>query len=362
MEGNSPELWNMNPRTLVVLVVVTIITSCALAFLLASEPWKTGDIDRDDAGGSNTSREPDLNARVASATSRALAWTDTLDVDPVALREEMGIPGKKTYVELLDIYYHLDMTTASPPEHRLYRDRVVQLMNLSRGPGYHNLREIPVTEFRQDSTSYLRAWFIFDHFGLDSSEYRREIQTVLPRIQDDLPNRGINQRMAFSLYLTRLGTGPGNETMEDLFNSSVTRTHTGFENFSDTEVYVVTHEVMFLHDGDMLHLLTPADTRYLRAFLDHMLVRSMERNNIDLLAELCMVTEYINATDLPSYPLALDFILDRQNENGSFGDYERYRGYYLEKDPPRDVDYLFTLHTTETCLIALNTAVAEEHR
>lgn len=350
----------MNPRfTLALLVILIIVASCVLAFMLTEDSWKTDGIGRTEAIGSKTSREPDLNARVASATSRALAWTDTLDVDPVALREEMGIPGKKTYVELLDIYYHLDITTASPPEHRLYRERVANLMTRTRDPEYHNLREIPVTEFRQDSTSYLRAWFIFDHFGLDSREYRQEIQKVLPRIQDDLPNRGINQRMAFTLYLTRLGTGPGNKTMEDLFNSSVTRTHTGFENFSDTEIYVVTHEVIFLHDGDMLHLLTPADTRYLRDFLDPMLRRCMERNNIDLLAELCLVTEYINATDLPSYPLALDFILDRQNENGSFGDYEIYRGYYLEKDPPVNVDYLFTLHTTETCLIALNTAVAE---
>ena len=129
------------------------------------------------------------------------------------------------------------------------------------------------------------------------------------------------------------------------------------EALSKMEVYFISHEIFFLYDYDSMYLLEKDDTEYLNENLPRLVKRYMEENNVDLIAELSMVMTFLGFDHLKIYDTALDFLLDSQNENGSFGDYEDERKYCKKEGLVTDVDYLMYLHTTEVSLIAINEAL-----
>jgi hypothetical protein len=291
---------------------------------------------------------------VESINEKALLWLDTLDVDPIGLRYEMGIKGKKKFVELLSIYLCLYQNTDDINKKGMYRNKVENLTQVTKDIAYHDLNNITDKQFRQDSTSYLRAWYIMNEFGLNTTYYLQEIEKVLPRIYAHLPYRGINQKMAFIFYFERLEY-PINYTIEEVFNQSVIRRQKSIDNLSNMEVYFITHEIFYLHYNDKMNLLSQNDTKYLNEILPFLVSKYIAENNVDILAELIMIMTYLRFTHLDEYDIAIEFLLNSQNENGSFGDYEEKREYYQNQGI--DVDYLLYLHTTGVSLKALNEAI-----
>jgi len=74
----------------------------------------------------------------------------------------------------------------------------------------------------------------------------------------------------------------------------------------------------------------------------------MERRDLDLLAEFILCAVYLKMTDLPVYRDGIKFLLESQNANGSWGEYEQHRaamGEYVEQG--------LYLHTTMVSLDAL---------
>ena len=287
---------------------------------------------------------------------KALAWADTLDVDPIQLSKEMGIKGKKKFVELLDIYLCLYQTTDDPLKKEEYKQKVEELVMVTKDKRYHDLNNIDDTQFRQNSTSYLRAWYIINEFGINTSYYVEEIERVLPRINSHLPGRGINKKFAFVLYYHKL-CYTIDYNMEDLFNSSVIRSQMEILNLSELDVYFITHEIFFLNDDNKINILTSDDFEYLTKTLVYQVNKTIAEENVDLLAELIMIMTYLNFKEMDEYYDALNFIKGRQNKNGSFGYYEDARRYYHEIGSKIDVDIYLYLHTTEVTLRALNEAV-----
>ena len=106
---------------------------------------------------------------------------ETLDVNPIKLREDMGIKGKKKFVELLDIYLVLYQTASDEKNRSAYKNKVEELTQVTYDKEYHDMNEINETQFRQDSTSYLRAWYIMSQFGLNTTHYENEIEKVIRR-------------------------------------------------------------------------------------------------------------------------------------------------------------------------------------
>ncbi len=83
----------------------------------------------------------------------------------------------------------------------------------------------------------------------------------------------------------------------------------------------------------------------------------VKQKNVDLTAELIMVLTYLKFNNSKIFDDTLDFLMDSQNDNGSFGDYEYEREYCKKEGLLTDVDYLLYLHTTEVTLIAINEAL-----
>ena len=172
--------------------------------------------------------------------AKALQWVEPLDVDPIKLRKEMGIKGKKKFVELLDIYLCLYQTADHEQKKDEYKQKVEQLIEVTNTEDYHDMNLINDTQFRQDSTSYLRAWYIMNEIGLNTSFYKEKINEVLPRLNAHLPSRGINQKMSFVVYYNRLGYAI-DYTIEDLFNHSTIRSKENITKLKNLDVYFLTH-------------------------------------------------------------------------------------------------------------------------
>ena len=297
----------------------------------------------------------ELQYKVDNITAKVLAWVETLDVDPIKLRTEMGIKGKKKFVELLDVYLSVYETTNNNATKNDIKKTVETLAQVTYNFAYHDLNTINDTQFRQDSTSYLRAWYILNEFGFNMTYYMEEIEKVLPRITNHLPSRGTNQKMAFVFYYNQLGY-PIQYTIEGLFNISTIRSHGAIENLTELDIYYITHEIFFLYDENELNLLTYDDIKYLKQVLAYQVNLTISENNVDLLAELIMVMNCLGYYDMYEYELALVYLLNSQNANGSFGDYEDARKYYQDIGSEIDVDIYLYLHTTEVTLRALRGA------
>jgi hypothetical protein len=340
---------NKSLKKILSILLILIIVSVNLAGCIEDEPSDDNDGEN---GGSKTKSEFEL--KVEKVNEKAVDWLETLDIDPIKLRYEVGIKGKKKFVEMLDSYLVLYQTSNDEVERSEYQEKVREISNITNNPDYHDMNVINDTQFRQDSTSYLRAWYIMTQFNLNTTYYEQEIEKALPRIDDHLSSRGINQKMVFVFYYQQLGY-PINYKIEELFNFSVIRERNDINDLDELDLYFITHEVFVLYDENMMLLLTDEDLDYLNNIIPYFVNETISDNNIDLLSELVMIMTYLGLHELNNYKVALEYILANQNENGSFGNYEYAREYYSELGI--SVDVQLYLHTTEVTLRALNEAV-----
>lgn len=339
-------LSGKNIALLLILILLMVpITGCL---------WNSEDDGKDDQKKDDQIETSEFEQKISEINGKTLAWVEILDVNPITLRNEVGIKGKKKFVELLDTYLVLYQTMDNNANKTEYKNIIEGLIQVTYNASYHDMNEINDTQFRQDSTSYLRAWYIMKQFGLNTSFYEYEIAKVIPRIDFHLPSRGINQRMSFVFYYKQLGY-PIFYTMEDLFNQSVIREQANIENLTELDMYYITHEVFMLYDDNKMELLLQKDIEYLTGILPLLVNKTISEKNVDLLAELIMIMTYLGFTEMDEYKLALDFLLNSQNANGSFGDYELAREYY--DNLGISVDIQLYLHTTEVSIRALNEAV-----
>lgn len=335
-----------------------LITLVVILFLITTTGCLWEEKEKDQVKKPNDDDQPInktvFEKKLEQINIKAVEWLDTLEVDPVELRYEIGIKGKKKFVELLDSYLILYQTEETEENRSLYKNKVDELTNVTYSEKYHDMNEINDTQFRQDSTSYLRAWYIMTQFDLNTTFYEQEIEKVIPRLDAHLPGRGINQKMVFVFYYERLGY-PIKYAIEELFELSVIRSRKNMTKMDELDVYFITHEVFVLYDDNKMSILTEEDTYYLRLILPYHINKTISENNVDLLAELLMILTYLGFEDTEDYKVALEFLLNSQNPNGSFGDYEAGREYYKAKGI--DIDVYLYLHTTEVSLRALNEAV-----
>lgn len=354
--GNKMVKTARNKKIAILIVILLFLVgiSCCI-----SDSGDNGDNNKKPDNGTNLELN-ELTQKVETLTNESLIWAETLNVNPIKLRKEMEIKGKKKFVELLDIYFGLYQTTFNSTKKDEYTKKVEELANITKEKEYHDLNDINDTQFRQDSTSYLRAWYILNEFGINTTYYVEEIEKVLNRLNNHLPSRGTNQKMAFVFYYDQLGYEI-EYTTEELFNISVIRSRIVPENLSELKVYHITHEIFFLYAENKMSLLSDNDIDYILDMLNYQVNFTISNNNVDLLAELIMIMHYLDLFELDVYNNALNYLLSSQNANGSFGDYEDARKYYAKIESKIDVDILLYLHTTEVSIRALNEAVYFKH-
>ena len=303
-------------------------------------------------------RDADIAAFLAAnrpaylnALSRARAWLDDLEVDPAELRTQ-GIKGKKKLVEHLSCYYRLWKVADSGEQERLL-ERIKQVVAVTYEDRYHDMASISDEWFKQDATSYLRAALLMERLGLDTRQYRQEIDKIHGRLNSHMKQRGPNQRRTFHWYYRHFGLEEP-FPLEGALEHGIIAARLDATTLSSLQVYSLTHEVYALYEyGDRLDVdpFTDDEKMYLRHALEVLAERYIERPNPDLLAEVLECMHYLRFSDAPAFRTGLSFLLANQNQDGAWGSYERQR--------QRLGDYVrhgFKLHTTLVVIAALTAA------
>jgi hypothetical protein len=286
----------------------------------------------------------------------AEAWLNSLQVDPIRLRSQHGMKGKKHFVEWLIGYQSIiDFYRGMPDgisEADRVRAHVLRGLDVLNTPTYHDLGSADNKQFTEDALSYLYACGLAQGFGFDTKFYLSEITKILPRIYAHASSRGAGQRMAL---IRRLGALclPATDTMAPLVDKTQIRQRKPAAELLKVHVYLMAHEISHLTDAGQHppKLLNAEDLLYLSNLLGGLLDPVLE--DVDLLSEVVEALANLGMTQNKNFRNALDFIAKQQNENGSFGAYEDERRNLSQQGSLYDVDVGMYLHATTVCLRTL---------
>lgn len=298
------------------------------------------------------------------AKQKARAWFDPLEIDAVELLAN-NVKGKKKVAEILGVYMNFQHHTSDPQEIAAIMARVNFLAQQTHRPDYHNMGTCSDRELIQNSMSYFRVMWLMREFGLDTTHYREELLKVQQRMDNHMARRGPWQRAMFGEYYDRFGLEkPGfleNVKMKegiiarrltaDKYDPPYTDPKTGQTRTSKQNSYDLTHEVFVAYNYGLQRKqdrFSPEDLQYTKEVLPVLVVRYIRENNPDLLAEMLSCMTYLGWHDHPAYRLGIDYLLDVQNPNGTWGSYERWRSVYGKYLDPH-----VYLHTTMVSMRAL---------
>ncbi len=240
-----------------------------------------------------------------------------------------------------------------------------------RTPAYQNLSRCTPAEFDANALSYLRVYVLLERLHRFTPQDREQIERVKTLFDTSLARRGAWQREMFAKYYQRLGlTLPASLSdsadstgSSDLAHGSAADSLTSprattivsrripFAQFNLQRAYALTHEVFVAFDygqKNQQERFDADDLRYLRSVLIPLQRLTVRKKSLDLLAEVLSCCAYLGFTEDPSYQEAFQLILQSQNENGSWGDYESHRAVYGDT-----LEVEGYLHTTLVCVQAL---------
>lgn len=286
-----------------------------------------------------------------SAIERARKWLDETEADPIELRAK-GFKGKKSMTMLIDTYMRL-YDVASDGEKERILERLRGIAKVTYTPEYHDMLTTDDKAFKQDATSYLRAAYLMDRLGLDTTLYREEIRKAHARLNGHMHKRGVHQRMAFHWYYEHFNLKEP-FPLARAYRRGIIATRRDPATFSRMDGYHLTHEIFVpCRYGEQLpgDFFSAEDRAYLRPTLEKLTVEYIERDDPDLTAEFASCMAYLGFTDSPVFVQSIEYLLKVQNKDGSWGDYEHLRqrlGDYVRQ-------HLY-LHTVGVAIDALISA------
>lgn len=301
------------------------------------------------ASAADTNHWLDANAAVyRTALGRARAWLDALPFDVREL-DKNNIPGKRKLGELLTGYQHLG-AVADPETRRQLDQRVRALAAVTQQPWYHDLLTADEARFKRDSTSYLLVALLLDQWGVDVSRYREELKRIVPRLNQQMASRGNHQQLVFHNYYVHFGLVEPHDLRQAASVGVIADRLSPFK-MKEADVYNLTHEVgarARREDVPSQGLFSAEELTYLRWALDRLTVHYTMARHLDLVGELLITIAYLGMGDLPITPEALGLLLESQNPNGTWGQYEDARATY-----GAFTDQAVYLHTTVMGIHAL---------
>ena len=290
---------------------------------------------------------------------KATRWLINLSVNPLELKKK-GMKGKKHFVEKLFIFYQLYLHIDNPEKKAMYRKILKQMFKVTEDANYHLIEDNEVI-FKSDIVSYVHACYLMEKLGFDSHGYKRHIREILPRIEMHIPMRNVSIQMMLIHFLKGLSFKT-EYSIEQIFKNTLIYnikrlgTINVFDFKFNSYMLGICHEIFIISEygRKKIDLLTKEEKDYLQGVFKSsigQILSSGDLRYLDLLAEMLVSLKYLNSENLPEYNKGIQFIVYHQNKNGSFGDYERFREYFVQQGV--DIDIKWYLHTTEVCLWAL---------
>jgi hypothetical protein len=291
---------------------------------------------------------PAIQLRQQLAIQTAQRWLDALELDSATLIAH-GIKGKKKLAEILSAYLYLLRYGSDPSARPDLSRRFRELAEQASRPEYHNMLRCDGREFNENKMSYLRVAWLLEHFGEQTELYRTQLDEIRPRLDRALANQPAWQRVPFAKYYDHFGWTPPATLLEPVEGLIARRLP--LARYRRAAGYSLTHEVSDAFRTGLRRtqdVFDPDDRRYLQEILPQLTVRFIGADNPDLVGELLSSMTYLELHEHPTYWQGIEYLLARQNADGTWGDYERYRptlgGY---------VDQKLYLHTTLVTLRAL---------
>lgn len=305
------------------------------------------------------SAAPAEKAAIDAAIEKATAWIDALPVDPKALREEREMRGKKYFAEKLFAYASLAAKESDPTKKAAIVAKFEAAFAPARAPEFHAFDATDVKLLREESMSYLTALWLASRLGVALPEGAKSVAEKKDAILKDLPNRAVHWQMNFVFLLEKLGhAAPGG--LAPLAQKTILANKRPTNSLSVEEIYGLAHEIFVLSafGDEPMRWPTPESRLYAQAALPALVQRAIRDNDADLLAELLVAMRLADLAPGAAYEDGVRHLLSRQNENGSFGTYERRRAELARAGSRFDVDVGGYLHTTEVAIWALAEARA----
>lgn len=318
--------------------------------------WSDGGYDEELR---DSSLKSDYARTKSECVRKAVRWLNDLSVDPLELKKK-GMKGKKHFMEKLFTFFQLYLCANDVNKKEMYRKNLEQMFRKTENDSYHLMEDDEVL-FKRGIVSYVHACYLMEQLGLDAHNYKRHIRELLPRIERHMPTRNASIQMILTYCLKGLGfkteysiKGILNNTL--VYNLKELGAINVFKFKYNSYMLGVCHEIFVLSEygRKKIDLLTREKKNYLQGALKssvRQILSSGDLRYLELLAEMLVSLKYLDCENIPEYKRGINFIIEHQNKNGSFGDYERFRAHYAQQGV--DIDIKWYLHTTEVCLWAV---------
>ncbi|MEE9349825.1 MAG: hypothetical protein V3U80_07240 [Flavobacteriaceae bacterium] len=287
---------------------------------------------------------------------RTTSFADNLNFDLDYIREK-GLPDKKFLAEFLGLYLKLDKAAKSDIKKNKIRERLKPFYEKTLKPAFHNMASVDDRLFKKNSMSYMRILWLLQQMKFDTKFYESELKKVQKRMDDHMKIRGEWQRAVFDKYYDyfKIKKPIILREAKRLKGPITTRQPISFYNRS--KAYNITHFLFAAFDYGNKKTqtrFTKKDISYLKEILPQIIQKFEQKFNDDIVAELLTCQVLIGDTKTPAFKKSFNRLIRRQNNDGSFGAYERGR-----QKVGSDVEFRQYMHTT---LVALETFVEFEDR
>ncbi|MGA1864789.1 MAG: DUF6895 family protein [bacterium] len=186
----------------------------------------------------------------------------------------------------------------------------------------------------KEYTVFLTVTKIAERLGIHPAYFRKIVEDQLIS-SPLLYSENMTNNIWNTLYLERLGYDPPTD-LEILMSQSIIRQelekrfilqlvnspiNPDYVNPMTLTLYYLTHEIFCLTDFGELPppSIITNNQAFFSEFFDKTIQWSIAIGHTDLLAELIMNVKMLELKDVPSFQQGVEFILSRQEDNGSFG-------------------------------------------
>lgn len=342
---------------MILLMFVCIATSCKSETKI--NPKKVSEAKSEQTQKNTPTKKPKAKVGTSNTVEqvfeKTMTYANQLDFDLDYIRKK-GLADKKYFAEFLGLYLKLHKTYTDKSNREKIRARIQPFYEVTQHADFHNMAAVDDKLFKKNSMSYMRIMWLFKELGFDISYFKEEFNKIKKRMDDHMRIRGEWQRVVFDKYYDffELEKPAILERSKNLKGPITTQQPTTFYN--RTQSYILTHFVFAAYDyGNSItqDKFTQKDLDYLAEILPPLVTKFEAEQDDDLVAELLTCMVFIKQTD-DFFQKSYNRLLYRQNNDGSFGNYEKYRPKI-----GKDVEFRAYLHTT---LVALEMFVEHEYR
>ncbi len=277
------------------------------------------------------------------ALERTKKYAFSLPFDLNYIRNK-GLPDKKYLAEYLGLFLKLNKAYHTNQFKQETQIELKTIINLINQPDFHNMASVNDKLFKKNSMSYMRIMWLLDQLNYDISLYKAEFDKIKNRMDNHMKLRGEWQRAVFDKYYDYFSLEKPTELKYAKKLKGPIAYQKNIEYYNRNNAYILTHFIFAAYDyGNSFSQkrFDKKDLEYLKNILPQIISVYEAKNNDDIVGELLTCQVMLGNTNSNAFKQSFNRLLYRQNQDGSFGAYERAR-----KKIGDDIEFRAYLHTT----------------